>query len=220
MPGDAETHAGQAIYAPATLRLYDLVVLRLSNPLVWRCPTRRILALYDTHARDSHLDVGVGTGWYLDRCRFPVPHPRIGLLDLNRHSLDAAAARIARYAPQTYRADVLAGPAPAAEPFGSISATYLLHCLPGTLARKARAFDTLRPLLRDEGVLFGATLLSQGVARNAAARALMRAYVARGVFSNAEDGPEALRAALEARFADVSIEIVGCAALFVARRPR
>ena len=45
MAGDTE--AGQAIYNSGTLQLYDLVVLRLSNPLIWRCPTARILALYD-----------------------------------------------------------------------------------------------------------------------------------------------------------------------------
>lgn len=38
-------YAGPAIYSPATLALYDFVVLTVSNPLVWRCPTWRILAL-------------------------------------------------------------------------------------------------------------------------------------------------------------------------------
>jgi hypothetical protein len=34
--GHDRSHAGQAIYSPATLALYDLIVLTLSNPLVWR----------------------------------------------------------------------------------------------------------------------------------------------------------------------------------------
>ncbi len=58
----ASSHAGQAIYTPLTLALYDIVVLQLSNPLIWRCATKRILALYDRYATDNHLDVGVGTG--------------------------------------------------------------------------------------------------------------------------------------------------------------
>ena len=88
-------YAGQAIYSPITLAVYDLIVLALSNPLIWRCPTGRILQLYDRHVTDNHLDVGVGTGWYLDRCHFPNPAPRIGLLDLNPNSL-AAASRQSR----------------------------------------------------------------------------------------------------------------------------
>ena len=81
--------AGQAVYSPATLALYDLAVLGISNALLWRCPTRRILALYNQYASEEHLDVGVGTGWYLDHTLFPCSNPRIGLLDLNGSSLAA-----------------------------------------------------------------------------------------------------------------------------------
>lgn len=215
-----DTQAGQAIYNPRTLQIYDLVVLRLSNPLIWRCPTARILDLYDRHAGVAHCDVGVGTGWYLDRCRFPTPAPRIGLMDLNTDSLVFAADRIARYRPETYRVDVLADPVTGLAPFDSIGMTYLLHCLPGDIAAKATAFDTLRPCLADDGVVFGATILSGGVPTTAAARALMRVYNRKGVFSNEADTLPDLRAALNRRFRSVEITVVGCVALFVAREPR
>lgn len=215
-----DTQAGQAIYNPRTLQIYDLVVLRLSNPLIWRCPTARILDLYDRHAGLAHCDVGVGTGWYLDRCRFPAPAPRIGLMDLNADSLAFAADRIARYRPETYRVDVLGAPATGIAPFDSIGMTYLLHCLPGDIAAKAKAFDTVRPCLRDDGVVFGATILSGGVPTTAAARALMRVYNRKGVFSNSADTLPALRGALDQRFRSVEITVVGCVALFVAREPR
>src|SRR5215204_7263013 len=64
-----KAYAGQAIYNPATLALYNIVVLGISNRLIWRCPTRHILQLYNQHATDNHLDVGVGTG----RCRVARP---------------------------------------------------------------------------------------------------------------------------------------------------
>jgi SAM-dependent methyltransferase len=214
--GRDPAYAGQAIYSPATLALYDLVVLGLSNPLVWRCPTRRILRLYDRHVADSHLDVGVGTGWYLDRCRFPGVAPRIGLLDLNASSLASASRRIARYRPAQYRADVLRPISIEAPAYGSIALTYLLHCLPGGIARKAVAFDNLAPLLRPDGVMFGATLLATGVERSAAARVLMRLYNRKGIFSNETDSVEGLRSALDQRFRFVELDVVGCAALFAA----
>jgi hypothetical protein len=215
-----DTQAGQAIYNPRTLQLYDLVVLRLSNPLVWRCPTSRILDLYNRHAGVAHCDVGVGTGWYLDRCRFPTPAPRIGLMDLNADSLAFAAQRIARYRPEAYRIDVLGAPAAGIAPFDSIGMTYLLHCLPGDIATKAKAFDTVRPCLAADGVVFGATILSGGVPTTGAARTLMRVYNRKGVFSNEADTLPDLRAALDQRFRSVEITVVGCVALFVARDPR
>ena len=52
------------------------------------------------------------------------------------------------------------------------------------------------------------------------ARALMRVYNRKGVFSNAADTLPELRAALDRRFRSVEITVVGCVALFVAREPR
>ena len=212
-----KAYAGQAIYNPATLALYDIVVLGISNRLIWRCPTRHILQLYNQHATDNHLDVGVGTGWYLDHCRFSGPRVRLGLLDLNQSSLNAAVARLRRYRPEVYRADVLRPFRFETAPFASVSLTYLLHCLPGTMSEKARVFDHLGPVLSPGAVVFGATLLSGGVRRTRAARALMRLYNNKGIFSNEADSLDALRQELKRRFKFVELSVVGCAALFVAR---
>ena len=102
-------------------------------------------------------------------------------------------------------------------PFGSISLNYLLHCLPGTLARKAVVFDHLRPFLAPGGTIFGSTLLGEGVERSSMARALMRFYNTKGIFSNQQDSLERLHRELAARFEQVRVEVVGCAALFTAR---
>jgi hypothetical protein len=87
-----DTRAGQAVYSRWTLQLYDLYVLGLSCRLAWRCPASALLPHYDAHVSSHHLDVGVGSGYFLDRCRFPVPRPAIVLLDLNEasHCLGAA----------------------------------------------------------------------------------------------------------------------------------
>ena len=78
-----QAEAGQAIYTPRTLRLYDPLVLGISTHWIWKCPTAELLAFYNDHITANHLDVGVGTGYYLDRCRFPTDSPRVALLDMN-----------------------------------------------------------------------------------------------------------------------------------------
>jgi hypothetical protein len=214
----AKTYDSQSVYSPATLAIYDTLVLRLSNPLVWRCPTGRILDLYNKHVSDAHLDVGVGTGWYMDHCRFPAP-PRLALMDLNPNALAAAARRVERYAPSTHAADVLKSIEGHADTYGSIGVTYLLHCLAGDIRQKAVVFDHLIPLLAPGGTVFGATILAQGVPRSGAAQKLMGFYNKKGIFGNARDSLDDLRLALASRFNDVRVDTIGCVALFSAKGP-
>ena len=98
---------GAAANTKATLAVYDLFVLRFSNSFIWKCPSRLLLDLYDRLVSDRHLDVGVGTGYFLDKCRFPVAVPSIALLDLNANSLQVTAKRLERYKPSCHQADVL-----------------------------------------------------------------------------------------------------------------
>jgi len=207
------------VYSRWTLRLYDLYVLRLSCRLAWRCPASALLAQYDAHVGASHLDVGVGSGYFLDHCRFPVPRPEIVLLDLNDASLAFAARRIARLEPRTCRADVLE-PLALTERFDSVGLGFLLHCLPGDMAGKGRALGHLAAVLKPEGVLFGSTVLAADVRHNRLGAALVDVYNRKGIFSNRGDSLAGLRAALDASFTDVSITMRGAVALFSARRPR
>lgn len=216
---------GQAVYSRRVLAVYDLVVLGISNRFIWRCPTKRLLAMYDQHVSANHLDVGVGTGYFLDRCTFPLKGtepPRISLFDLNRNSLSYTANRIARYGPTTHHGNVLE---PIAldengsehEKYDSVAMNYLLHCLPGTMATKSVAFDHLRSHMNPAAVLFGATVLPPASAGNLLASQLMGVYNRRGIFSNQQDDLDSLREQLSMRFTDVSITVVGCVALFAAR---
>jgi ubiquinone/menaquinone biosynthesis C-methylase UbiE len=209
--------AGQAIYTKRILGIYDFMVLGISNRLIWRCPTQRLVEHYNRHITANHLDVGVGTGYFLDRCRFPSNAPRVALMDLNQDALDFAARRIARYKPETYIRNVLEPLSIDAMKFDSIGINYLLHCLPGSIESKSVVFDYLKRLMNPNGVLFGSTLLQGGVVRNWPAKRLMKAYNSKGIFSNENDDADSLRRALSRRFRSVSIEILGCAALFSGR---
>jgi hypothetical protein len=210
-------YQGAALYDGRTLRAYDLVVHGLSNHLAWRCPTRTLRALYAEHVSSRHLDVGVGSGYFLDRCRFPVAEPRLSLLDLNAQALSYAARRVQRYRPLTHVGSVLTAGRLTEAPFDSIALMYLLHCVPGNLTTKAAAFANLGPQLSDSGVLFGATILGSGVEHSLPARALMKLYNARQIFCNAEDRKADLEQALAQNFRDFSVSVRGSVALFVAR---
>ncbi len=209
------------IYSSAILRAYDLWVLGVSNRWAWRCPTRRLLDAYNRHVGDRHLEVGVGTGYFIDRCAFPHGSPtRLTLVDRNPSCLAWAGRRVGRHAPQAVPADALQ-PMPdevrQGEPFDSAALNYLLHCLPGPMPAKAAAVRHAAACVKPGGVVFGATILGQGVRHNAFGRRLMRTYNRRGVFGNEHDDASDLETALADHLDGITIEIVGVVALFAGR---
>ena len=211
---------GQSAFSKTGLALYDFCVLHVVCRYAWRCPNERVLAAYREHVSNNHLDVGVGTGYFLDHARFPTATPRIALLDLNANCLERTARRIGRYSPEVYQANLLAPIELKARKFDSIGMNYVLHCLPGGFPDKGRAIGHLAALLNPGGVLFGATLLQGGVERGPLAKTLMHLFNARHTLNNTGDTHEGLTEALERHLTDVHIEIVGCVALFSGRARR
>jgi len=217
-PTSDQVKAGQQVYSPLLLAGYDLFVLRFSNRFAWRCPWTRLLAAYDRHVGARHLDIGVGTGFFLDRCRWPVDSPQITLLDLNPNSLARAAGRIRRYAPRTVQASALEPLPLGDEQFESVGLNFLLHCLPGPIEEKTRTVvQGVKPHLAPGAVFFGSTILGRGVHHNAVGGALMRQYNRKGIFSNLADDVEGLERALSADFSAVEAEVVGTVVVFSAR---
>jgi SAM-dependent methyltransferase len=210
-------YRGQADYTPGFLRVYDPLVLHLMNTVMWRCPAREVLRLYDQNVSGEHLDVGPGTGWFLSHARFPQTMPSITLLDANAHVLEKATRRLAWYGPATHQANLLEPIDLPTASFGSIGLTHVLHCLPGTITDKAVVFDHLKPLLAPGGTLFGTTILRRGVPHTPISIALMRFLNLRGVFGNARDDLDTLERALADRFDEYTVRTRGSVAIFTAR---
>lgn len=217
-PTEEQVQAGQAAYTKSALAVYDILVLGISNRYIWKCPSAQIKAHYNRHVSANHLDVGVGTGYFLDRCEFPSETPRVALMDLNPNTLDFASKRVSRYTPETYIHNIFDPISTNIRRFDSVGVNYLLHCLPGSISEKAAVFDNLKALMTRNAVIFGSTILQGNAPRNWTARRLMRLYNKKRIFSNTADDLESLEGALNQRFEDVEVELIGCVALFSARR--
>ena len=213
-PVNEEVEAGQAVYNKNVLSAYDVIVLSISNHYIWKCPSSLIEAHYNANVSSNHLDVGVGTGYFLDRCQFPTDNPRVALMDMNINSLEFTSKRLKRYQPETYQQNVLEEISSPIEPFDSIGANYLLHCLPGAIADKVIVFDHIKRLMKPGAHVFGSTILQGGVERSWLAKKLMGIYNKKGIFSNTQDSLDGLKSALFRRFKNVTIEVTGCVALF------
>lgn len=206
----------QSYYSPGRLALYDMVVLQLSNSMLWHCPTSMLLDHYNKHVSGSHLDVGPGSGYYLDQCRFPTTAPSITLLDLNPSPLEHTARRINRYAPRTRTADICKPFPDFGEKFESVGLNYVLHCLPDDPGSRATVFSNLRSVLAPGGVFFGSTILGKGVVHTAVSRRVNDKYNRMGAFHNEHDSPEGLEELLRGEFSSYKIHLKGAVALFAA----
>lgn len=211
--------AGAAVYSPLTLALYDAWVLGISNRFAWQCRTDEVLLpFFRANVRSRHLDIGVGTGYYLAKAQLP-QDTQVTLLDLNPSSLAAAKRRIGRANTRTIQHDVFK-PLSTEERFDSISLFYLLHCLPGPLEAKTAIFANLKHNLQSGGVLFGATILGDDVGHNGFGRKLMEVYNKKGIFGNRDDNQLGFEGHLREHFRDVTVKREGKVLLFKAAQPQ
>jgi SAM-dependent methyltransferase len=210
-------YAGQAAYTPLLLRTYDTIVLKVSNRWVWRCPTARLVALYEDNVGAHHIDAGPGTGYFLDVADVPRLE-RLTLVDANRAVLDHAGRRLARFDPELLEANLLV---PINHPGGadSVGFNYVLHCLPGSPEDKAEVIANLTRLLRPGGVFFGSTILADPERHTWVGRRLMAVYNRKGIFGNTADLRADLERALSNNLADVQVEVSGAVAVFRGVRP-
>jgi SAM-dependent methyltransferase len=218
MERDDPAYRGQSEYTPFFLRIYDPVVLGFFTRAVWRCPTSRLVEGYRRHLRPRHLDVGPGTGYFLERAGLPAGSP-VTILDPNVHVLEYASRRLQRLDVTAVEADVCK-PLPLDGPFDSAALNGVIHCLPGPLSRKAGAVANVAAVLAPSGVLFGASVLGTFGRHTWLARRALYANNRRRTFDNLGDTQQGLAEILEASFERVELETIGSFAIFAATYPR
>jgi len=192
------------------------MILGIFCRFIWKCPSRIILDNYNKNISENHLDAGVGTGYNHDHCQFSSKTPRLVLMDLNQNCLEVTTKRLTRYSPGIYCGDVFEPFDTGSERFDSVALNGLLHCLPGTMKDKAVVFDHAKYVLKPGGAVFGCTILNKGVEKGVAANLMIFMTNRRKVFSNREDCLDGLKEELLKRFKNVSVNIIGCMALFSA----
>ncbi len=213
-------HPGARYYGALTLPLYDTAVLNIAVPYGWGVPLSHERSMYDRLLSRRHLDIGVATGYFIRRTLRDHTGPQhITLMDLNENATRYAAEKLKRFDVVQTVGDALQ-PFPVRGPFDSIAMFHLLHCMPGTIAEKAIAFDHAIDVLAPGGVCFGASVTPAGRSLNPFGRAVLAGSNRSGALNNAHDDHDALRAEIEHRFTNTKIECHGVMTLWEARNPR
>ena len=213
---DDPAYKGQRDFTPFALRFYDPFVLQFSAGWVWHCPLDRLLENYRWHIRPNHLDVGPGTGYFLEHAGLPEgsevdprpepqrPAPRRGAPgDAGRDGGRSRRAQAsARQGAVRLRRDEPGAPLPA-RPDGPQGG--------GDPERRKGA--------QPDGLFFGSTVLGDSGNHSWAARRMLDLYNGRGSFDNRLDTEE-VREILEASFEHVELDVVGSIAIFFGMGPK
>ena len=208
---------GKSPYSRFVLAIYDWYVLGYNCRFLWECPPRHLLDLYNEYISANHIDIGVGTGYFLDKCKFPSPNIRLALMDSNANPLRVASKRLVRYKPEVYQRDASKPFNINAPAFDSIGVMNLLHCLPGNFKTKGVVFEHAKEVMNPGAVMFGSTILYEGVKRNSRATLAIKYYNKNGSMANMDDSLEDLRESLKSSFSESFVEVIGCEAIFWAR---
>ena len=203
------------IYSRSGLHFYDSFVMGLLADHVWGCPPERFVETYREHLRSRHADIGVGTGYCIDRCE-PGPNGRLALIDLRRNCLDYCARRLERFDPETFVRDAREPIHIDTDRFESIGLGGLLHSLPGNIRDKAAVFDAIAPIAAPDTVVFGYTLVRDGAHETLRRRLMHRLLNGLRIIDNDRDHMADLAAELGRRFTNCRLRLIGNVAFFSA----
>lgn len=213
------TRDGVRIYSKLLLGFYDVLIMRILTPYVWRCHARHYLQLYREQMSSNHADIGVGSGYCLQRCHYQPGEVRIALIDLQQNCLDYTKQRLARYQPETYQRDASQSIHIDADAFDSIALGGILHCMPGDLRDKGSVFDALQPISHAQTRVFGYTILNKDVRKTWLSRSVFYVLHKLKVINGIDDSAQHLNVELKKRFARSCVKVIGQVAIFSAAQP-
>jgi len=208
-----KTEKSQAFFNPWLLSIYDFFVFRFISPYLWGCSKNLLVERYDKLSGFTHLEVGVGTGYLLNK--YNPQNIDLNLMDLSSNCLERSEKRLSRYQPTLWRKNILLPIDGFDKTFDSISLNYVMHCVAGDFSHKGVAFEHLKKLLNQNGVLFGTTVMKTPES-SVFASMFMWLLKKIGVFNNADDNITGLDKALKQNFTYVVVEKKSASAMFYA----
>lgn len=189
------------------------------NPLIWKCNTEVLVDQYNSRVGARHIDLGPGTGWFLRRFADRNPHRLDSLLlvDENQASLNYACNVLSDLSPAQLKLDLSNTDSVNQlkdKKANSVSASYLLHCLPRGLRDSDAMLEAISQVIGSDGVLFGSVILPDLARCRIRSRFLCWFLNALGIFGNRADSVEELKVRLAKHFSRCDVRTVQCVALF------
>ncbi len=200
------------VYSNFTLWFYDFVVHSLSARFAWKVDVNNMHQLYRNYLdKKNHLEIGVGTGLFLE------PQvdssSNIDIADVNPNTLSMVEAKLIKKGANVSPVSLdLYEPFDLGKRYQSIGFNYVLHCLEGD---KQAVLERIKTHMAEDGVLFGSTLVNDD-SYNLLGSFLLGVYNRSKVFSNLDDTEDHMIEIFNAVFPFVDTKREGRVLYFVA----
>lgn len=140
------------------LNSYDLLVNKINCRYIWKCSEKNIHKLYSKNLKENHLEIGPGTGYFLNKYKFKNLH----LMDINSSILEKSKKNLYPNCDNIniYQHNIFQKNNPIEiENIQSIGINYVLHCVPGELSF---SFNNLIKNLNQNNLnIFGSTVIPE-----------------------------------------------------------
>lgn len=195
---------------------YDYLVNDLNCNLVWQCEKNNIVQNYVSNITGNHIEIGPGTGYFLQNEQFNT----LQLIDINNDILVNSGQNLKKNSIeiQSHCHNIFSYTLTHLKPADSIGLSYVLHCVPGKIEDNVK--NLINNIHFDKYILFGASVIKDPEERNMFAEIELFWLNKLGIFNNHGDTYKGLQKYLQESGFEYNLRLEGYVAIFHIRIDR
>ena len=199
-------------FVSSSIKIYDFVVNDLNCKYAWRCHKNNIFKNYQNNLKNNHLEIGPGSGYFLNPKFHQKKIDNLFLMDINQPILKASKENLDKYYSniQTVNHNIFEKSLNSLQ-IDSIGINYVLHCVPGSLDNK---LEKLYLNLPKNTNIFGATVISDIDKQTPLSKLELKLLNHKGVFNNKLDFSNNFIDFVERNRLPYSYQIIGNVLIF------
>jgi len=172
-------------FVSSSIKFYDFLVNDLNCNYAWRCHKSNIFKNYQKNLRSNHLEIGPGSGYFLNPKFHKKEISNLFLMDVNQPILEASQQNLEKHYSniQLLNHNIFNKELDSLK-INSIGINYVLHCVPGPLDQK---LEKLHLNLPKNTNIFGATVISDFERQTELSKLELKVLNHKGIFNNKMD---------------------------------
>jgi ubiquinone/menaquinone biosynthesis C-methylase UbiE len=91
--------SSKLFYSKLIFSVYDRFLLNYALPLIWKVKKSDVQLFYQNHISSDHLDIGAGTGYFIQNCEHLPANFKLSVMDINPICLKICEIQLQKFNP-------------------------------------------------------------------------------------------------------------------------